>query len=106
MENINKIELQGIVENSRINQVGDSSVVRFTLATNEVFSRRDGSLHEETTWHSVTAWSGKGMPDFSKIDKGTCVHVTGRLREIRYNDSDGNSKSFYEVLAAEVRIIN
>lgn len=98
--------MQGVVGNSRITQVGTSTVLRFSLATNERFSYRDGSVHEETTWHSVTAWSGKGMPDFSKIDKGTCVHATGRLREIRYNDSDGNSKSFYEVLATEVRIIN
>lgn len=103
MESINRIELQGVVGNSRITQVGTSTVARFSMATNEVFSN-SGHIREETTWHSVTAWSGKGVPDLTKIVKGTHVHVVGRLRQSRYV-AHGEDRIFYEVIASRITII-
>ena len=69
---INRVELRGNVGSEpRINEVGESKVIRFSLATNETFKDRNGVLKEETTWHSVSAWAGRGMPDFNEIKKGT-----------------------------------
>lgn len=106
MEYINRIELQGIVGNSRLMTVGTNEVVRFGLATSQFFKNRDGSMHEETAWHSVTAWSGEGMPDLGSITKGAWVYVAGRLRQNRYTAANGEEEIFYEVLASEVRILN
>lgn len=86
-------------------QVGDFTVVQFSLATNEQFRRADGTIHEETTWHSITSWEGDGRSDPSEIVKGVTVYVRGRLRQTKYTDSQGNERSFFEVLATEVRII-
>ena len=101
----NRIELRGNAgQDARIMRVGDNTVARFNIATNETYKDRSGNLKEETTWHSVTAWNGKGMPDFSRILKGTCIHVIGRLRQNRYTSADGEEKVFYEVLATRVEI--
>lgn len=101
----NRIELRGNAgQDARIMKVGDNTVARFNIATNETYKDRSGNLKEETTWHSVTAWSGKGMPDFTRIRKGVCVYVLGRLRQGRYTTAAGEEKSYYEVLASRVSI--
>lgn len=104
-KSLNRIELRGNVgQDARIAKVGDTSVARFNIATNETFKDRQGALKEETTWHSITAWNGKGMPDFNKIKKGVCVSVIGRLRCNRYTSSTGEERQFYEVLASRLTI--
>lgn len=101
----NRIELRGNAgQDARIMKVGDNTVARFNIATNETYKDRTGNIREETTWHSVTAWAGKGMPDFSRIRKGVCVYVLGRLRQNRYTTATGEEKIFYEVLASRVNI--
>ena len=106
MEDINRIELQGQVgRDARIVTVGDTTVARFNLATSEIYKDRDGLTRAETTWHSVTAWQGKNMPDFKSITKGCAVHVVGLLRQSRYTDVYGEKKIFYEVLAGSIDIV-
>lgn len=101
----NRIELRGNAgQDARIMKVGDNTVARFNIATNETYKDRSGNLKEETTWHSVTAWNGKGMPDFTRIRKGVCVYVLGRLRQGKYTTATGEEKSYYEVLASRVNI--
>ena len=46
------------------------------------------------------------MPDFHKIDKGTLVHVMGRLRTQRFEGNDGVEKQIYEILANRIEIEN
>lgn len=106
MEDVNRIELQGQVgRDARIVTVGDTTVARFNLATSEIYKDRNGVTKVETTWHSVTAWKGKNMPDFSSIVKGCTVHVVGRLRQSRYTTAEGKEEIFYEVLARSVDIV-
>lgn len=102
---INRIELRGNVGTApRINEVGENKVIRFSMATNERFKDRNGVLKEETTWHNIVAWSGKGMPDFNDIQKGKCVSVMGRVRNVKYTNSEGEDKYFNEVLANRLNI--
>lgn len=104
---INRIELKGNVGSEpRIHEVGDSKVVRFSLATNETFKDRNGNFKEETTWHNVSAWIGRGMPDFHDIKKGSCISLTGRVRNVKYTTPEGDEKFFNEVLANRLTIEN
>ncbi len=106
MEDINRIELQDQVgHDARIVKVGETTVARFSLATTEIYKDRDGLTRAETTWHSVTAWQGKNMPDFKSITKGCTAQVVGRLRQRRYTAIDGEEKIFYEVLAGSIDIV-
>ena len=106
MESINRIELQGYVGTVRTNEHNNSKVANFSLATELLYKSREGNAISETTWHNIVAWSDKeNMADFSRIVKGTPLHVTGRLRINRYTSSDGIEKQFYEVLASRIRII-
>lgn len=105
MDHINRIELQGRVGTVRTNIVGDNMVANFSLVTEYLYKSRDGAVNE-TTWHQVTAWEGKDMPDLTKIAKGTPVHVTGRLRTFKYTNSEGVEKQLYEVVASKIRVLS
>lgn len=106
MEQLNRIELRGNVGNVRISEVGESTVAKFSLATNFMYRGKDNEAVVETTWHNIVAWSGKGMPAFSSIVKGAPVYVSGRLRSSRFTGSDGTEKTVYEVIAAKVEILD
>ncbi|MFA7116352.1 MAG: single-stranded DNA-binding protein [Bacteroidales bacterium] len=104
-KSVNKIELRGYVgRDPQINEIADAKVVRFSIATNETFKDKTGKLKEETTWHNIVAWNGKGMLDFQKIKKGSFIGVLGRVRESRYQTEAGEEKFYHDVLANRITI--
>lgn len=105
MEQINKIELRGNVGKIDIRKVDDRQVANIFLATNYVFRGKDGDPVIDTTWHNITAWdNNKNMPDFTKIKKGDCLHVFGRMKMNRYEDDEGVEKTAYEVVAYHIEL--
>lgn len=106
MEHINRIELQGRVGSVRMNTAGSTKVANFTMATDYLYKGRDGAAVSETTWHNVTAWAGKGIPDLALITKGIPVNVIGRVREVRYKSAEGVEKVFHEVIAHKITLVD
>ena len=106
MEQLNKIELRGNVGNIRVQAVGENEVANFSLATNFAYKSKDGTPVIETTWHNVTAWEGRNIPDLSIIRKGQPIYVNGRFRVQRVTGSDGVEKNFNEILASTVEAVN
>ncbi len=103
---INRVELKGHVgHDPKITDVGNSQVARFSIATNETFKDKKGEIKEETTWHNITAWSGRNIDDFSLIRKGLLVSVIGRIRNVRYTSSSGDERQFMEILASKVTVV-
>ena len=106
MEYINKIELQGRVGTLRTNTVNGTMVANFSLATEALYKNREGGGVSETTWHNVVAWSGKDIPDLTKISVGTALYVCGRMRATKYTAADGSDKFFYEVMANRLKYLD
>ena len=105
MEHINRIELQGRVGIVRTNEHNGMRVANFSLATDLLYKTRDGAAVSETTWHNVVAWEGKDTPDVYGICVGMPLHVIGRLRTSKYTNVDGTEKTYYEVLASKVTVL-
>lgn len=106
MENsINRVELLGrIGQNPKIMTCGDSQVAKFSLATNETFKDRGGTLKEETTWHNVSVWASRNTDDFRLLKKGVLVHVVGKIRNTRYQNAEGEERYFTEVSATRLHV--
>jgi len=105
MENysINRVELRGrIGQEPKVSTINGSKVCKFSLATSEIYKDKSGDIKEDTTWHNVTAWSGKTINDFSMIQKGAMVSVQGRIRNVKYSTPDGEEHRFVEILANSV----
>ncbi len=105
MEHINRIELQGVVGTVRNNEYNGTKVSNFSLVTEVLYKTREGAA-SEATWHNVVVWEGKDNPDVHKVSKGLHVNVIGRLRSSKVTGLDGVERTYYEVLANRVKILN
>ena len=102
---INRVEILGRVgTDPKVAAAGQTRIARFPVATNEHYKDRNGMLHEETTWHNVSVWQGKGIEDFDGIRKGVLVHIYGRIRNSKYKGADGEEKYFSEITANHLDI--
>lgn len=105
MEQLNQVIIRGIVGNARVQNIGDTEMIRFSVATNHSFKNRSGEAVIETTWHQVTAFKNDKMPDFSAIVKGVGVEVKGRLRNQRFTDANGAERTVTEILASQINVM-
>ncbi len=100
MEQLNRIELRGIVGSVYVKDFGNEKVTNFNVATNYSYISKDGTPVIETTWHRIIAWNCT-----ETVTKGDKVHVLGRLRASHYVDDTGKRQTFYEVFANSVKVI-
>ena len=105
MEFLNRIELVGVVGRINRQSFSDRVVANFSLVTEYSYKDKNGNAVVETTWHNVVAWQNGTMP-LDLIESGTQVCVQGRLRCRKYTGDNGETKTFYEVIAASVDILS
>lgn len=105
MQFINRVELVGIVGSIRKRSVSGRIAVSLSVATEYCFTDRNGSPIIETTWHSVSAFDGPGIPDLEKLEKGSKVRVSGRIRTSRITTPSGEQMVITEVLAKSITLI-
>ena len=67
MEQLNRIELRGVVGSIRTQTFSDNVMARMTVATNYAYKDREGAAVIDTSWHSVVAWEGKNIHGLDKI---------------------------------------
>ena len=100
MEQLNKVELIGVVGTIKV-----QTVQGVQMATNYAYKNKEGEPVIETTWHNITAWEGRNMPDFSEIQRGTNLKVIGRLRYERYTTPEGHEVAHTDVIASKIEIV-
>lgn len=106
MEQLNKIELRGVVGSIRTQSFAQNTVARLTLVTNFAYKDKEGSAVIDTSWHNIVAWDNKFMPDFATITKGSKLYVTGRIRYQKYTGVDGVERISTEVVANKMVVID
>ena len=102
---LNQVHVRGIVGNARIQKIGDTEMVRFSVATDHAYTNRNGEKVVEVTWFNCSAFKSDRMPDFSTVVKGAGVEVKGRLRNYRYTDANGVERMMMEVLVSELTVL-
>ena len=102
MEQLNRVELRETVGSIYIKEFGNTRCVNFSVATNHCFKDRDGCPVIETTWHRVIAWESQETADAFKLEKGSPVHVIGRIRVQRYTGADGVERQAVEIVAQRI----
>ena len=97
MEQLNRIELRGVVGSIRMQTFDDNRMARIGLATNYAYKDRDGTAVIDTSWHNVVAWEGRNIQGLQQINKGTKLYVTGL---------DGVDRVGTDILANRIQIID
>lgn len=104
-QNINRVELRGVVGTARINETREGRIVRFSLATNYVYRASDGMPVIETIWHSCIAFECGHVSGLDRIVKGTVVHLTGRIRCRRFVDINNAERNETEIVADSLEVL-
>lgn len=81
-------------------------MTRFSLATNEYYVGDQGEKMAETQWHQVVAWGKLAEICERLLHKGSEVVLDGRLNTRSYNDKDGVRRSYTEVVALEMAVMD
>lgn len=101
---INRVELQGRVGTVRITPGIGSIVANFSLMTEYPIISAEGKQLVEATWHNVAAFEG-GDVYLEGLTRGAVVHLTGRLRTAKYIAADGTERTFTEVIADSLKVM-
>jgi len=78
-----------------------TQVCNFTLASDR-FYKQNESLEKEVSYFDVEAWSRLGLTCAQNLKKGRGVRVVGRLKQDRWNDPEGKSRSRVMIVAEHV----
>lgn len=104
---MNKVILIGFLGgNPNIRRFDTGSVVAtFTIATNERYKDKDGTIKEKTEWHNIVAWKGLAEIAEKFLKKGQQVVVLGKITTRSYQDQQQNTRYITEIVADEIKII-
>jgi single-strand DNA-binding protein len=80
-------------------------VATFSLATNRQWPGKDGSIQEETEWHTIVAWDKLAQICSEHLSKGRLVFIEGRIHS-RSWESNGQKQFKTEIVAADMLILD
>src|SRR4051794_38152923 len=103
----NKVQLIGNLGNAPEvrNTESGKKLVKFSVATNEIYRNAKGEKVKETQWHNLIAW-GKVADIVEKyLNKGSEVAIEGKLITRNYNDKEGNKKYITEIQVNELLML-
>lgn len=81
-----------------------TALCTFSIPTHRIYNN-----NEETTWHRITVWGNTAEACYNWLEKGSVVHVAGRLRVDPdtggpriWSGDDGIARASFEVTARDV----
>lgn len=84
-----------------------SKIVRFSIATSESYTNREGQRVEQTEWHNIVV-SKKGLSDVCEqyLRKGMKVYIEGKIRTRSWQDSSGQQRQMTEINCLEMTMLS
>ena len=103
MNNLNSVLIEGnLVRDPQFKTTSKGTpICTFTIASNR-FYKQDSSLEKEVGFFEIESWSQLAETCHHQGRKGQGVRVVGRLRQERWNSTDGKSHSRIYVVAEHV----
>lgn len=80
--------------------------VKFSLATTDFYRDKEGERVEETQWHNIIAWGKTATIAEKFLKKGQEVALSGKITYRSWDDKDGNTKYFTEIVANEIAMFD
>lgn len=103
----NKVQLIGNVGNEPEMTVLESGkkVIRFSLATNEHYTKASGEKTQVTDWHNLVAWGKTAEIIDQYAGKGKQIAVEGKLTSRSYETKEGEKRYITEVVVNELVLL-
>jgi single-strand DNA-binding protein len=81
------------------------AVARFSIATSENWTDKNGQKQERTEWHRIVAWGKLGEICGKHLAKGRQAYVEGKLQTNQWTDKEGQKRYTTEVIASTVQFL-
>ena len=78
-----------------------TAITKFSIATDDGYGE-----NKTTTWHNIVTFKGTAEACAQYLDKGSLVAIVGRQQHRKYDDKDGQTRYFAEVLADRVQFLD
>lgn len=104
--NLNKVMLIGRVTRDpemRTTQ-GGQSVTTLSIATNRVYTDKNGQKQEQAEFHNIVFWGKLAEIVSQYVQKGQVIYVDGRLQTRVYTAQDGTERRITEVVAENMQL--
>jgi single-strand DNA-binding protein len=103
MNNLNSILIEGnLVRDPLLRSTPKGTqVCTMSLASNRYYKQESG-FEREVSYFDVETWAKLAEVCYAKGKKGRGVRVVGRLRQSRWSDPDGKSRSKISIVAEHV----
>jgi len=103
MNNLNSILLEGnLVADPELRYTPKGApVCSFRVACNRYF-KQDEDLQEEVSYFDITTWNRLAEVCNEYLTKGRGVRVVGRLKQDRWEDTEGKTKAKVHIIAEHV----
>ncbi|MGH9456440.1 MAG: single-stranded DNA-binding protein [Thermoanaerobaculia bacterium] len=84
-----------------------TTVAKFSLATDERFTDRNGERQERTEWHNIVAWAKLAEICGQYLKKGKLVYIEGSLRTDSWDDKETGVKKYRtEIVAQNMQMLD
>jgi single-strand DNA-binding protein len=99
MNSLNSILLEGNLVRDPENKTlpSGSQVCNFAVASDR-FYRQNDALEKEVSYFDVEAWARLGQSCSENLKKGRGVRVVGRLKQDRWTDNEGKTRSKVKIV--------
>lgn len=101
---VNKVILLGNVGQDPEVRAAQSGalVAKWSLATNQKWTGRDGQTQERTDWHRLTAFGKLAEVVERYVRKGDKLYVEGRVQYSTTTDEGGNTRYWTDVVVDQL----
>jgi len=104
--NLNKVFLLGRVTADpqlRTTPSGQK-VTGFSIATNRVWTDKNGAKQEEAEFHNVVVWGRQAEVATQFLVKGSLVLIEGRMQTRSWQDKQGQDRKTTEIVAERLQL--
>lgn len=103
--NLNKVFLIGrLTADPQLRTTpGGQSVASFGVATNRVWTDKQGQKQEEVQFHNVVVWGRQAEVASQFLKKGSMAMIEGRLQNRSWQDKQGQNRTTTEVVCERMQ---
>ena len=105
---LNRVTIIGhLGQDPELRYTGNGHAVgRFSVATDESYTDREGNRQEHTEWHQVVLFGKVAETCEKYLTKGRQVYVEGKLRTREYEaKGNGGKRQRTEIIASRVQFL-
>jgi len=107
MLGVNKVILVGNVgKDPEVRYLeGGIATAKFSLATNETYTNKEGNKVDQTEWHNIVLWRKSAEIAEKYVRKGSLVCIEGKIKSRTWEDKDGNKRYAIDIVGDSMTLL-